>query len=154
MDTLKDIIIYICINYQKKDNLSKARLVKMIYLVDWKSALLHRKQITTINWIFNHYGPYVDDVLHIVKNDQDFNIVSHNNIYGGYKEIVKLNNKNITPNLSDNTKQVVDFVIEKTKDLEWNDFIRLIYSTYPIVTQEKYSKLDLVRLAEEYQKTI
>jgi hypothetical protein len=47
----------------------------------------------------------------------------------------------------------LDFVIEKTKDLEWNDFIRLIYSTYPIVTQDKYSKLDLVSLAKEYQKT-
>ncbi len=38
--------------------------------------------------------------------------------------------------------------------LNRNEFIKLVDSTYPIVTQERYSKLDLVKLADEYKEEV
>jgi hypothetical protein len=35
--------------------------------------------------------------------------------------------------------------------MTWNDFIRLVYSTYPIMSQERGTELDLAALAEEYR---
>jgi hypothetical protein len=39
MAELKDIIAYYCKQYPHKAELSKARLTKMVYLADWKSAI-------------------------------------------------------------------------------------------------------------------
>ncbi len=43
-------------------------------------------------------------------------------------------------------------MINATKNKNWEDFIRLVYSTYPCVTQPKGSQLNLVELAKKYEK--
>jgi len=150
MNTLKDIIKYLYLNYPHKNELSKARVVKMIYLADWKSSILYQKQITEIQWYFNHYGPYVSDIIDTIRNDADFTITSQVNIYGEIKELIKLNEIYSSPVISSDAQSVLDFVIKKTSSLSWEDFIQLVYSTYPIVTQPKYSNLNLEKLAVEY----
>ena len=49
-------------------------------------------------------------------------------------------------------QKIIDFVIEKTKKFYWDKFINLVYSTYPIISQEKGSQLNLVELAKEYKQ--
>ena len=72
---LRDVVAYLCSHYPHREELSKARLTKMVYLADWKSALQRGSQLTEIKWQFNHYGPYVDDVVNSVRNDPEFEIV-------------------------------------------------------------------------------
>ncbi|MEZ5576726.1 MAG: DUF4065 domain-containing protein [Candidatus Competibacteraceae bacterium] len=59
MNRLQNIMAYFGIEYPHKFELSKARLTKMIYLADWFSSLADGKKLTDIEWLFNHYGPYV-----------------------------------------------------------------------------------------------
>lgn len=154
MDTLKDIIKYIFIHYPHKGELSKARLVKMIYLSDWKSCLLNSRQISSIQWYFNHFGPYVSDVIRLIKQDDDFIVKHIINMFGEDKELIYLKDKVSPPELSKEASNIIDFVINKTHMLNWNEFISLVYSTYPIVTKDKYSMLNLVELAAEYKLKI
>ena len=51
-------------------------------------------------------------------------------------------------------KRFLDFVIEKTKGMYFDSFIDYVYSTYPVTSKERYSKLDLVTLAQEYKSTL
>jgi len=69
-----DVIRYIINEYPHKDELSKARLNKMIYLADWKSAIDKGNLITDINWLFNHYGPYVKEIENLIANDDRFDM--------------------------------------------------------------------------------
>lgn len=48
-----DLVRYIIKNYPNPEELSKARINKIMYLIDWKSAIENEKQITNIKWIFN-----------------------------------------------------------------------------------------------------
>lgn len=154
MDSLIDIIKYLYDNYPHRDELSKARLVKMIYLADWRSAITNSKQITSVNWYFNHYGPYVEDIINEIRNDDNFKIIPTVNYYGQEKELIKIcEDKKLEYSLSNETKEVIDFVIDTTKSLYWDEFIKLVYSTYPIASEDRYSELDLVKLAEEYKNT-
>lgn len=150
MDMLKDVIKYFYINYPQKGELSKARLVKMIYLSDWKSCLLYEKQITNIHWFFNNYGPYVSEIINEIRTDSEFEIKRVSNMYGESKELVFLKNGFSQPSISNSTKSILDFVIEKTYLLNWTNFISLVYSTYPVVKQHRYSYFNLVELAKEY----
>lgn len=72
MNKLQKIIAYFCIRYPYKGELSKARLTKLVYLADWFSALIDDHQLTDIDWLFNHYGPYVDDVFEVASRSPDF----------------------------------------------------------------------------------
>ena len=45
---------------------------------------------------------------------------------------------------------VVDFIINKTKELNNNDFTTLVFSTFPLATSTKYSYVDLVEKAKQY----
>jgi hypothetical protein len=151
MATLRDVVAYLCAHYPHKDELSKARLTKMVYLADWKSALERNMQMTAIKWQFNYYGPYVDDVVESIREDEAFALYSTRNMYGEPKDLIQLRGKVSYPSLNDTDKEILDFVIKKTAPKTWNDFIRLVYSTYPILTQPRFSLLDLPVLAQEYK---
>lgn len=149
MEKIRDVVLYIFKNYPRPEELSKPRFVKMIYLADWKSCLLFDKQMTSIEWFYNHYGPYVNEIVDSLRGDSDFHI----ELRGENKEIVKpVKNAKYSKELSQESKDVLDFVISKTYPLEWDEFYQLVYSTYPIVTKPKYSKLDLAKLSKEYKE--
>jgi len=149
MEKIRDIVLYIFKNYPKPEELSKPRFVKMIYLADWKSCLLYGEQITSIEWFYNHYGPYVNEIVDSLRGDSDFEIISK----GDSRETVRpAKGAKYSQELSRKSKEVLDFVVLKTSPLEWDEFYQLVYSTYPIVIGQKYSKLDLVSLSKEYKE--
>lgn len=155
MAYLKDILAYLIIHSPVKSALSNARLTKLVYLADWRHAIQRSKQISDIQWVFDNYGPFVWDVKEAAQdNRQLFSIISTENIMGGNKTIIGLQDMSYEPVLTRSEKESLLHTIRKTSHLNWDAFIRLIYSTYPIINSERYARLDLVRLAREYQPTI
>jgi len=150
---LKDIIKYFCKNYPYKQELSKARLTKMVYLADWKKSLVSGKQMTNLQWKYNHYGPYIEEVINQIRNDDNFSVKKTTNFYGNFKEIISLISNKCSVELEDDDKKILDFIIEKTAPKSWSDFIKLVYSTYPIATMPKGSFLDLPELAKKYKSS-
>lgn len=152
-NSVLNLVKYFLKNYPYKSELSASRLTKLMYLADWKSAIDRSAPLTDVTWHFNHYGPYVDDFIALAKKDDDIQIENTETFFGGKKQLIKLkdtftNRIEITPN----EKEILDFVISATKDKNYEDFIRLVYSTYPVVSQSRYSDLDLVTLAKEYKE--
>jgi len=149
---LHDLTRYIIKKYPNKSHLSKARLNKLIYLIDWKSSLDYESQISDIHWFFNHYGPYVDDIETRLLFDDRFDIEKTTNYFGGEKNIIKLvNDKNFNkPNKKQ--KKIIDLVINLTKNMDWNKFINTVYSTYPIKYSERGEYLNLIELAKQYKQ--
>lgn len=157
MDKFKVLVKYFLLHYPKKEDLSASRLTKLVYLSDWKNVLEHDEQLTETKWYFNHYGPYVDHLTEI-SNQNDSGIVATEtlNAFGGKKKCFNLKSSSSANNqellqLSRDEKNILDFVISKTQDKNYDDFIRLVYSTYPVANSAKYSDLDLVALGCEYK---
>lgn len=151
MTNLTDIAVYLHMNYPYPSELSKARMVKMLYLIDWKASIDLERQITNTDWVFNHYGPYVPEIIDLFKRDDRFEISSTTNSYGESKELIELVKKPDAINIPAEEKSIVDFVINICKPLRWDEFIKLVYSTYPILVSSKFSRLNLVELAKEYK---
>jgi uncharacterized protein YwgA len=152
MAELRDVAAYLCKHYPHKRELSKARLTKMVYLADWKSAITRNQPITNIEWIFNKYGPYVEDVVEIAKEDPAFTVDQNVNAAGDNKELITVKDDVEYPSLTESDKEILDFVIKTTSPKYWDAFIQLVYSTYPIVTQSRFSKLNLIELAQRYKE--
>ncbi len=156
MSQLKDVIAYILQNYPNhmQHELSNARVTKMVYLADWHQAITKGRQITNIQWYFDNYGPYVNDIKQEAENSpQLFSINNTTNMFGQPKVTLSLSNNSYTPTLSDDEKDSIDHVIEQTQKMYWDSFIKLVYSTYPITSSNRYTHLDLVQRAQEYLKS-
>lgn len=149
MTKVASIIKYICKMYPHSHELSKARLTKMIYLADWESARKNGSQITDISWYFNSYGPYVDDVVDEAVRDPEINVITTTTIYGTPKILVQYTGDVVGIDIGDYERAIIDKVIEDTKAMYWNSFIKHVYDTYPIRANPRYSYLDLVDLAAE-----
>lgn len=128
MASIIDISQYIAQNYPHKNELSNARLTKMIYLADWHHCLNEGKQISEITWYFDNFGPFVWDVYNEIRERRDlFSIKITKNFFGKEKKLIRLNNK-INPSLSKSERVSIDKIIEKTQNLYWDKFINLVYS--------------------------
>ena len=144
---LKDVLSYIVKNYPYSDDLTKTRTTKLVYLVDWEYIKKYGRQLTSIEWFFDHYGPYVSDVLDKADKDRRISIKKTKSNFGTVKYMVmpKFTKNDIVYSLTADEIEVIDDVIEKTKLLSWNQFIRYVYDTSPIKNSEKYEKLDLLK---------
>jgi hypothetical protein len=149
---IANIIKYLLKEYPHKSEMSASRLTKMIYLIDWKNAIDNDAQVTDVKWHFDHYGPYVDDFVKIAKGNEDIKIENTSTYYGGRKQLFTLSKDfDGKVDISSEHKEIADFVISATKDKHYEEFIKLIYSTYPIISNDRYNDLDLVGLAKKYK---
>jgi hypothetical protein len=151
MATLRDAMAYACHVYPASD-LSKAKLAKILYLADWKSALEGAPQITPVRWKFNHYGPYVTDVVDTARLSDGFSLVNDWTPFGNRRTVIKYEGKNFG-DLTDQQKLVIEEIVRTVAPLNFDAFLQLVYSTYPIVTSDRGSELDLSSLAREYRRS-
>ena len=151
---LKDIIYYILAKHTNTTTFSNARITKLIYLSDWKSCLERGHQITNIEWFFDYYWPFVRDIENEIDKNPDLFIVEAmaNGVFGGNRKIFAIKNDNYTPSVSEEEQKYINFVIEKTSSMWFSEFIKYVYSTYPIYKSRKFEKLDLSSLATEYKQ--
>lgn len=152
MDKLKEMIAYTLKKYPYKDELSNARVTKIIYLADWYSSINHHCQLTDISWVYDNYGPFVWDIKNKTEEFPEvFNIKRTTNMFGGDKVLLSLVDEDYEPDVDEKQRDALKRIIKITKKLNWSEFINVVYSTYPIASSDRYSKLDLVSKAEEYQ---
>ena len=155
MAEIRDALGYILRHYppSMKHELSNARVTKMIYLADWHQAINFGRQITDINWYFDNYGPYVNDIrAEAERNSETFDVINTNNMYGQPKIMLALKDDSYRPTLDEHERRSLDHVIRETQTMYWDSFIKLVYSTYPITSSDRYNGLDLIKKAAEYKQ--
>ena len=143
---LRNVLLYIVKNYPYGDDLTKTRITKLVYLIDWEYTKKYGRQLTEIEWFFDHYGPYVSDVLDEADADKSLSIESTVSNFGTTKYIVKpKTDKNSIDyeGLEQNEIEIIHKVIEDTEMLSWNEFINYVYDTTPIKYSNKYTYLNL-----------
>lgn len=142
---VRDTLRYIVRNYPYPSDLTKTRVTKLVYLADWFMVEEHGRQITNIKWFFDHYGPYVSDVLDAADDDKNIRILETQSSFGTVKYIVqsKVEKQKLKYSLSDEEIEILNKVIEETKSLTWNDFISYVYETSPVKNTKKYNNLNL-----------
>ena len=155
MAQLKNVMAWILKNYPHEHEMSNARLTKMVYLCDWHHTVYAHSRMTTINWYFDNHGPFVWDIKdEVSERPKWFRMVNTVNMYGSKKSLIELVKKDYSgDDLTESEKSSVVNIIKRTKALYWDDFITYVYSTYPILSSEKYSYLNLEELAQKFRES-
>ena len=147
MVELINIIKYVCINYPFSQELSNARLTKIIYLCDWQSCKESGQQMTSIEWYFDNFGPYVNDVRDGAINSNELDVVDTINVYGTPKTQIIAKANVGYGDIDERSKKIIDDVMDRTKTMFWKNFIDYVYSTEPIKNNSRYSYLDLEKIS-------
>ena len=129
-----DVVAYLRRRYPRPEELSRLRLLRMAYLTDWKSAVERGRQMTSLAWGFGEEGPYCPAAGRAV----------HLELSGAGRDGYPL--------LAAEDEGLLDFVVRSVEGKGYPEVEKLVYSTYPILTQERHSRLDLAALAGEYRR--
>ena len=135
MVSITDTVSYIRDSYPHKSSLSNSRLIRIIYLSDWRSAILRSKQLTDARWKLNGFDPVIKGIF----------------IENCLKESEKRGKT--APTLSKDDKEIVDYAINTSSGKKWEELVSLVCSTYPFLTKQKSPELNLVELAKLYIQT-
>ena len=143
--------------YRSKSNvLSNSRLTMLIYLCDWKSCLVTNKPLTELNWHYENNGPFSWEVIKaVIYSRKHFEISKSLGSFISFNTTVKLivYNEEIQNSLSSYSNNIIDFVIKQTNALDNEQFTNLILSTYPVMSSQKFTDLNLKRLSVEYKSS-
>ena len=123
-------IIYIIRNHTEQHEATPIRLMQILYLIDWKHALVYNFQLTELKWQIIHNYPICLDYQSL--------FINYNN------------NKKIKVSLDPKEKKIIDFVLTKSDKLSSEKLNKLIESTYPFIKNGKPdSILNLNKLVGE-----
>jgi hypothetical protein len=161
MDNIRNIAIYIFQNYPNPLELSISRLVKLVFLADWKSSIINDRQITNIKWSKRSRGPYGIEVAESISTDKlHFNILFNDDYINHDLNISNLDFlispiKNEEPksdfDLLDEDKKILDDVLSATAEFNWQELSIFVDSLFPMIKTSLNQSIDLKELSEEYK---
>ena len=143
MCDVRAVFYYIHKSYPERDNLDLERLIKIVFLADWKASISSLgKAITDVKWEIISSEPQMDkDSL---KKIIDFVGKKDLKISMGNIEVKLLNA------IKPGQKKIIDFVIDSVKDKSDSELTQLVNSTFPALTQDETDDVDLPELAKHY----
>jgi len=144
MNSILAVSHYLKANHPKQHCLSRHRLLRLVYLADWRAALVYGLPLTDTHWVNDHVFPQAPDALPWFRVDDGD---SYENVpaYLPSMEEEPLTEQAVTS---------LDYVLEKTKNLNWTGVALLVQATHPAHMTEKGSVMDLNSLAIDYRKIL
>jgi len=145
MTRLHDVLGYLCRHYPYLRWLSKARLMALAYLADWKSSIEHGCQLTEARWVFGDTGAYSVDVCGVIRGPS-FEVREVAGEDGGIRYV----GPDSFPSLSPADEAILRQILTTAEEKSWPEFLRLVHSTYPLLRAAQGETLDLPDLARRY----
>lgn len=151
MERVINILDYLYIKYPNSNQLSISRVMKLLYLIEWRYAITNFKKLTDIEWLNTEYGPFYKSLRNIFNESSNFSVTLKLDENGREQTIILFLNKKDTINLKSETIEVIDFVIEHCQDYSWTELNNLVNSTYGVLNTPQGQIVDIIKLAKEYR---
>jgi hypothetical protein len=154
MEKIIDILIYLYRNYPNSNELSFSRVMKLVYLIEWKFAITKFEKLTDITWTLTKYGPYYNNLIKIFEESSNFEFKTKIDDKNNQQIIIKYLKVDKDLSLKDETKIVIDFAIQHCKDLSWVELTNIVNSTYGIINSNQNEIIDITYLAKKYKNVL
>ena len=132
MERVINILDYLYVKYPNSNQLSISRVMKLLYLIEWRFAITRFEKLTDIEWLNTEYGPFYKSLRRIFNESSNFTVTIKLDESGREQTIIFFLNKKDSINLKSETIDVIDFVIEHCKNYSWTELNNLVNSTYGV----------------------
>ena len=158
MATLKDLVALVISEYPKPEDLTRARLEKLIYLADVEWAWRYGDKLTDIDWIYNDYGPFVhacDPPTGELEGEGSVKIHYDQTVFGNDKRWHQwIGSEKEVGGVTPEEINVIRSVIKETWRFQFGRFVEYVYSTPPMVQANQYERHDIVRTMTKQRREI
>jgi uncharacterized phage-associated protein len=152
MERVINILDYLYLQYPNSNQLSISRVMKLLYLIEWRYAITKFEKLTDIEWMQTEYGPFYKALRGIFNESSNFEVSIKLDDNKNEQTVITFLNKKENLNLKADTKEVVNFVIEHCKDYSWKELNNLVKSTYGVLNTPQGQIIDVVNLARKYRE--
>jgi uncharacterized phage-associated protein len=152
MERVINILDYLYLQYPNSNQLSISRVMKLLYLIEWRYAITKFDKLTDLEWMQTEYGPYYKSLRSIFNESSNFEVSIKLDDNKKEQIVIIFLNKKENLNLKVETKEVVDFVIDHCKNYSWTELNNLVKSTYGVLNTQQGQIIDVVNLAKRYRE--
>lgn len=152
MERVINILDYLYLQYPNSNQLSISRVMKLLYLIEWRYAITKFEKLTDVEWMQTEYGPFYKALRGIFNESSNFEVSIKLDDNKNEQTVITFLNKKENLNLKADTKEVVNFVIEHCKDYSWKELNNLVKSTYGVLNTPQGQIIDVVNLARKYRE--
>lgn len=131
-EKFKQLYFYILKNGLKGNNVTKTKLAKLFYLIDFTYYYLYGKSITGASYYKNHYGPLAKNFLSITDEFFDKGLI--NIKVFDLAQLISLSDFNNEINFeifSDKEKEIVDMVCGYWAEKRTKEIVNFTHSQMP-----------------------
>lgn len=154
MERVINIIDYLYLNYPNSNQLSLSRVMKLLYLIEWRYAITKFEKLTDIEWMQTEYGPFHKALRSIFNESSNFEVSIKLDDNNREQTVIVFLNKKENSDLMEETKEVVNFVIVHCKDYSWSELNNLVNSTFGVLNTQQGQIIDVVNQAIKYRDKV
>lgn len=152
MERVINVLDYLYLQYPNSNQLSISRVMKLMYLIEWRYAITKFEKLTDIEWMHSEYGPFYKTLRSIYNESSNYEVCIKLDEKNREQTVIIFLNKKQNLSLKDDAKKVVDFVIDHCKDYSWIELNNLVKSTYGVLNTPQGQIIDVVNLARKYRQ--
>jgi hypothetical protein len=141
MATLRDSIGFVCSKLSHGPHV--VRLVALLYLIDWSSAVVQGRRVTSLKWIFGAQGPEAPALPGFLASSREFVMAG----LKGPSAVVSFDGRPVFPTLSPADTRIIEEIVKATDHLDWRQVQRLIHQSDPVKFSDFDQALDLEAFA-------
>ena len=146
-------IIWSLLDQEKGVKLS--RLIKEVYLVDWKCAFAYPPRPCTFVWSYGPCGPTSKKIIECIQEHPDlFRIEETCNSDGVQIVTIFKMAVEYKVSLSKEVQSAVELVLKVARPKDLEALSLLVSSTYPIMRSAILDELDIEKFAIEYREVL
>jgi len=145
-EKLKSIIFNIV--QRLPNNITRTKLVKLLYLIDLRYAEINNKSLTGLTYYSYYFGPYSEDIINATNKLKGYEIeeVSSISLEGReyYLYSPGRNPRWVTPfALQDDEVEIIDQVITEHGDKSLDEILEYVYNNEPYKNCKKGKPIPL-----------
>jgi len=130
-------MIYYLIN-RFPAGITKTRLLKLLYLIDFRSKEKLGKKITKFTYDYYYYGPYSESFIKTLNFSKGYEVTETTKVTSNL-EVIYLYTPGMQPrvsaqlsSLNKTQKKIIEEVIDQYGQLEFKELLGEVYKTRPI----------------------
>jgi uncharacterized phage-associated protein len=145
---LRDAVVYVVNEFRQRQQvpLTRTKLVKFLYLADYRSSQERKKPVTGVQYKSYYYGPYAAEILEAAEDQPRYVLYercarSDGASYYAYEPTGK---KPRLATLDEKDRRYLDDVLEEYGSLSLKRLLRVVYQTPPFKKAEMLQPISLV----------
>ena len=138
---LNDMIEYL-VSHFSGNALTRTKLVKLLYLADRESYIARDRQISNLNYIKYHYGPYSEDIVDTLQemDGEEIRELSGRSSNGTYYRY-EANSDYEGSTLTREERAILKQVLQEYENTQTKQLVETVYDLDDLDNVEKYTPL-------------